>query len=204
MSSPPPGLNFVASIQQALPFILINACFTSILLPIFFALLYFSTPKSRRTVIFVRNVTAVVLGFAEGILSVVVEASSLILQNISSQAHGLFQVYDLLKPLHTLPQIITTARFIAFFYTLLLVETVLVLRLVAVFPSRTHAFPKICLVLAFPVVAKIVRIVCLSLLASSWCSLTRKTGDAFEAGRIAFRDPPWVKIAWISQVLDNT
>jgi hypothetical protein len=204
MSSLPPGLNFIASIQQALPFILINACFPSILLPIFFALLFFSTPKSRHTVIFALNVTAVILGFAEGLLSLVVDASRSILLSIFAQVHIFFQIYGLLKPLHPLPQMITTARFIAFFYTLLLVETVLVLRLVAVFPSRTHAFQKICIVLAFPVVAKIVRIVSLSLLASSWCLLTHKTGDALEAGRSAFHDAPWVKIAWISQVLDNT
>jgi hypothetical protein len=70
---PPPGLNYLGIIRHSLPFILINAVFAAILIPIFIALLFFSTPRSRRTLIFHFNVVAVILGIGEGILSLTFE-----------------------------------------------------------------------------------------------------------------------------------
>jgi hypothetical protein len=65
---PPPGTNYIAIIQPSLNSIMIGHTFTVILVPLIFALFYFSTPLSRRRPIFILNVIAIILAFTAGIM----------------------------------------------------------------------------------------------------------------------------------------
>lgn len=67
---PPPGTNFLASIDAALPFLLIASTMSSVLLVMLVALLFFSTPSMRRKPIFILNVAAILLSIAGGVINV--------------------------------------------------------------------------------------------------------------------------------------
>jgi hypothetical protein len=94
-----------------------------------------------------------------------------------------------------------TTRFIICLFTPLLVESILVLRLAAVFPPTTHSRRTRYLVLLFPVIMKVVRVVSVSLVTASWISMTQTLG---QAGRMVWSLSPFMKMAWIAQLLDNT
>jgi hypothetical protein len=66
MEAPPPGTNFLAVIKPFLDDMLIGHTFTVINIPLLIALFYFSTPASRRNVIFILNVIAIILELALG------------------------------------------------------------------------------------------------------------------------------------------
>lgn len=110
----------------------------------------------------------------------------------------------MLWPLNLSHPGILMTRFILCFYTPILVEIILVLRLVAVFPSTIRGRCTLYFVLAFPVLVKIFRVVSVSLVTARWTILLHDTGDFFTAGYQVYRGSPFVKMALISQLLDNT
>ena len=76
---PPPGTNYLSVIKPALIFVLINATFAASLVPIFGALLLFSTPLTRRSLIFHFDVLALILGIGQGLLLLIFEVSRLLI-----------------------------------------------------------------------------------------------------------------------------
>lgn len=65
---PPPGTNYIAVIQPTLNGIFIAHSFTVILLPLVIALFYFSSPRSRRTPIFILNLITIILAIIVGVI----------------------------------------------------------------------------------------------------------------------------------------
>ena len=97
-----------------------------------------------------------------------------------------------------------TAWFIICFYLPLLVETILILRLIAVFPPRLNRRHKLYLILVFPILVKIVRVVSVILLTILWVRLLHQSISPLEAGHRLLSKSPFVKMALVSQLLDNT
>ena len=62
----PPSLN--AIIHPSLNSLMLSHTFSSLLIPLFISLFYFSTPQGRRKLIFIFNVAAILLAFAVGVL----------------------------------------------------------------------------------------------------------------------------------------
>jgi hypothetical protein len=70
---PPPGTNYLATLDLAIPFLLTGTVLASFLIPILIALLVFSTPQTRRHPIFVLNILGIILGIAEGAVNIYLE-----------------------------------------------------------------------------------------------------------------------------------
>ncbi|KII90344.1 hypothetical protein PLICRDRAFT_38849 [Plicaturopsis crispa FD-325 SS-3] len=139
---PPAGLNYTAVIGPSLSFLLLGTVFSSLLISIFIALLFFSDSKSRKRPIFVLNVLAVLLGVAEGAVNINIE------------------IRTMLFPDHPVPLSTKFAFVILAFIGPLSVECVLLFRIATVFPPTTeHAKRKLAAILAFPILSKTARLV---------------------------------------------
>ncbi|KAJ6632115.1 hypothetical protein B0H10DRAFT_4842 [Mycena sp. CBHHK59/15] len=66
---PPPRTNWLAVLQPSITLVMIGTVFTSFLVPMLIALLFFSTTRSRRLAIFHLNILAIIMGIVEGILN---------------------------------------------------------------------------------------------------------------------------------------
>jgi hypothetical protein len=60
---------YAKGIKPPVAFIMIGTVFSSMLIPLLMALIYFSTSHSRRQPIFILNVLAIVLGLVVGTMS---------------------------------------------------------------------------------------------------------------------------------------
>jgi hypothetical protein len=182
-------MSLYANTRRSLIFVIINAIFAAFFAPILFALLLFSTPRSRHTLIFHLNIIAVLLGIAEGFLLVCLTAN------------------DLLTPSSPVPPITLTTLFTTSFYSPLLVESILILRLVAVFPTHFHGRRTLYTILLFPALVKLFRVVTVSILAVRWIAAVTSdpSGEApLRAAHLVWLQSPYVKICWILQLLDTT
>ncbi|KAJ6561517.1 hypothetical protein DFH09DRAFT_1316097 [Mycena vulgaris] len=180
---PPPGTNWLAVVQPSLTFLMIGTVFSSLLIPMLVALLFFSTSDSRRLVIFHVNVLAIITGIFTGIINAYCEIHN-ILSPLTPAAIALFDTY----------------AFMSFFLPFL-VEAILLLRLLAVYPYSTTPIRKFILIFTFPVIVKLVRIINLAVFMRQYVILTRTVASPLVAGDIFFQVGP--KIEWTSQLLDN-
>lgn len=114
------------------------------------------------------------------------------------------QVIDLLYPLNPVPQGLTTGWFILCFYSPLLVDSILFLRLLAVYPANITPFRTRLTILGIPILIKIARVVSLSLSTEKWISATHTLGSTITAGHVVWGESPYSKITWILQLVDNT
>jgi len=184
----PSGMQDLSIIQPALTFLLIGVIFATLLLPLLIALISLSTPSSRRHAVFGLNIFAIGLGLLAGIL------------------HSYVMIHTILSPTDPLQPQTGIAFTMLMSFTPFVVECILVLRLIAVFPPKQHPWWKMCLILAIPVITKVVRLVLLALFAQ--CYVNNVCSVASISDEIADNDIRfavlYVKTTWFLQLIDNT
>ncbi|KAG2126093.1 hypothetical protein BD769DRAFT_1462803 [Suillus cothurnatus] len=175
--SPPPGTNYIAVIQPSLNSIMIGHTFTVILIPLIFALFYFSTPLSRRRPIFILNVVAIILAFTAGTM-------------IDSLA------------LNPWPPSINIAIGILGAFQSILVDLILLLRLTLIYPYTIVGPKRFVLITALPVLLKIARLVNMFIFIKVLADAARgPTGS--ENIAVVWATTPYLKIEWSAQLVDN-
>ncbi|KAG1727129.1 hypothetical protein EDB19DRAFT_1643194 [Suillus lakei] len=181
---PPPGTNYIAIIQPSLNSIMIGHTFTVILIPLIFALFYFSTPLSRRRPIFILNVIAIILAFAAGIM-------------IDSLA-----IHSMLSPLDPWPPTMNIAIGIIGAFQSILVDLILLLRLTLIYPYTIVGPKRFVLITALPTLLKIARLVNMIMFIKVLADAARgPTGS--ENLAVVWATTPYLKIEWSAQVVDN-
>ncbi|KAG1747107.1 uncharacterized protein EDB91DRAFT_68536 [Suillus paluster] len=181
---PPPGTNYLATIQSSIPFLLTGTVLSSLLIPILIALLVFSTPDTRRHPNFVLNVLGILLGLAEGAVNIYL------------------MVHTMLSP--TVPE--TTAALTSMpaltFFGPLVVESTLVIRLAAVYPRRSTPKVKFWSILLTTISLKTIRSVNVFIFLHRYVIAISGAGNPISAG-----DSLWgswqTKLEWILQAVDN-
>ncbi|KAJ8463622.1 hypothetical protein ONZ51_g10131 [Trametes cubensis] len=153
---PPPGLNYIAPIRIAVRDLLIAHSFSILLLSLLIALLYFSTRHSRRQPIFLLNVFTILLALAVGGL-------------IDYQT-----VQTMIAPLHPTPLSFNIAIGVLGAVQSIIIDTILLVRLVSVYPPVALADAT-----RDPATANI-------LIARIW------------------EYAPYLKIEWFAQLFDNS
>ncbi|KAJ7830399.1 hypothetical protein B0H13DRAFT_1514563, partial [Mycena leptocephala] len=181
----PPGLTYLAALPPSINMLMIGTVGATVLVPMFIALLVFSTEEMRRKPVFILNVISVLAGFAMGVLS-----------NWS-------EIQTILKP----DQPFNINAFIAVGCMTvglpICVESILLFRLLAVYPpSRT---PRLVLYSIFGplLLLKLGRIINAIIFFTEITSLAHQFPSSIAAAQVAW-DRPGDKIEWILQVLDNS
>jgi len=182
---PPPGLNYVAAIRPSLIAAIIGTTFSSMLVPLFVALLCFSNAQMRRRPVFILNICAVVLGFAMGQWNTCLAAQSILnpWMPISQGVYYAFQnCYSILP---------------------YLVEAILLFRVYSVFHPRTTRLSTIIYVFLPTTILKLTRLSFIIIFMIQWAQLTTQVGDAAAAGGMLWADKPYIKITWLCELFDN-
>jgi hypothetical protein len=204
----PPGMNYIATIQPCIVSLMIATIWTGILLPLMVALFFFSSKDTRRKPIFILNVLSLSLGFFLGIFDACTQVSHLMRHSFCETLadKDMNQIHTMLSPLQPWSSANNVVFTILTGYTPLLVETILVVRLLAVYPysstpKRLWFFIFIPLLLL-----KIARIVNTTIYTVECGVLMRSlpSGDPLSVPQITLNSHPGAKIEWIIQVLDNS
>ncbi|PFH45066.1 hypothetical protein AMATHDRAFT_72036 [Amanita thiersii Skay4041] len=184
---PPTGLNYLLIINPSLSILMTELVGTAILLPLLIILFFFSTKQLRWKPIFILNVISILLGMTMGIIGIWAMYQGITNPHkpISSAHYGVIGVLITIVPLF--------------------VETILMFRILAVYPY--HATSKWLFTLIFlPLtLLKIARLVNISIYIKHYLDILNSFEDPIIAGQVAWSSVgPNPKIEWILQVVDNT
>jgi hypothetical protein len=205
---PPPGMNYIAAIQPSIVFLMIGTIWTGILLPLMVALFFFSSKDTRRQPIFILNVLSLSLGFLLGIFNACTEVSHLICHLFCEPLadKDMDQIHGMLSPLQPWSSANSLVFTILTGYIPWLVEMILVVRLLAVYPYSTTP-KRLWFFIFIPLLLlKIARFVNMTIFTVESGVLLRSpsSGDPLFMPQIAWNSHPGPKIEWIIQVLDNS
>ncbi|KAI0324813.1 hypothetical protein GY45DRAFT_1262112 [Cubamyces sp. BRFM 1775] len=178
---PPPGLNYVAAIEPSLNLLLLDTILSSFLIPIFVILLYFSTPATRYKPIFIMNVLSIALALALGSINIYNQSRAILAKPVNPTLNTAFASILILAPLFS--------------------ESILVFRVVAVYPLRFMWWPKRILVYGPIIAFKGARIANTVIFIVRWVQLNKHAYNPLQTGQDAWNLPN-VKIEWILQFLD--
>jgi hypothetical protein len=165
----------------------------------FILLLCFSTRESRTRPLFYFNALALLFGILQGFMLSALYVSNprplLIVRRLE-----VAQVRSILEPSSNLSGL-NLAINIVFLFSPLLVESILLLRLVAVFPSATHGRRTLSLVLGFPIAIRIGRLInmCLAI-ARSTASSSKLNNNTSQWWALL----PFIRLEWFLALVDNT
>ncbi|KAH9476248.1 hypothetical protein JR316_0011819 [Psilocybe cubensis] len=183
---PPPGLNYIAAIQPSLIFLMIGTSWGGILLPLLVALFYFSTKELRRKPVFILNVLAILLGLFLSIMNAVIE--------VIPELHYPFRLWTM---------VVFT---IGDSFTPWLVELILVLRLVTVYPISRTPRRTWCAIFIPLGLIKIGRMINITIYCAQYTKLLQNPNfqNPISVGQSSWHSQPGTKIEWTLQVVDNT
>ncbi|KAH7916299.1 hypothetical protein BJ138DRAFT_1108944 [Hygrophoropsis aurantiaca] len=183
--TPPSGLNYVARIKPALVDIMIGHTFTVVIIPLLIALFYFSNKHSRRQPIFILNVFTLCLAFAVGIMG-----DSRAINAILSPSNPYPVGYDIFMGALGAVQSI-------------LVDTILLVRLLSVYPRPYIGWRRFLSLVTLPVIMKIARVINLFLFIAALTNAAKgSNAPAVFAG--LWLHAPYLKIEWFAQLIDNS
>ena len=197
---PPPGTNYVAAIEPSLNLLLLDTILSSFLVPTFIILLYFSTSATRRTPVFIMNVLSITLALALGVVNIYnqVCGPDSALHLCSSWTQSQQSRAILAKPVDpTLNTAFASILVLAPLFS----ESILVFRVVAVYPPRFMWWPKRLLVYGPIIAFKGGRIANIVVFIVRWVQLNKHAYNPVQTGQDAWNLPN-AKIEWILQFLD--
>ncbi|PFH47468.1 hypothetical protein AMATHDRAFT_6724 [Amanita thiersii Skay4041] len=184
---PPPGFAYTFIVQPALGILLTFIVGTAMLFPLLVTLFFFSTQQLRRKPIFIMNVLSMSLGIATGVTCAV------------------HLYWTIAEP--TRPSSINLASALGSLITItpIIVETILVLRLLAVYPYD-HT-PRWLFTLIFVPLAliKTARIVNVGIFIHRFDKIMKSSANSLIGSEIAWSAVSKnAKTEWLLQVVDNT
>ena len=178
---------FAESIRSPLTFILISSTLSSFLIPTIIILFALSNRDSRRLLIFKLNIFICFIGLLE---------STLI---ITLQWKTIFSTYGAVRPS------LSVAAFTIILTTPLLVDSVLLVRILAFYPRPQTRWSTRLAVLAVPLSAKAARCVMLILWLRQFYLKDEEMGDSISnALRTSWYRNVYLGTEWTLQIVDNT
>ncbi|EPQ61378.1 hypothetical protein GLOTRDRAFT_135844 [Gloeophyllum trabeum ATCC 11539] len=177
---PPPGTNYLQTIQAEVDNVLVAHTFTVLYVPLFIALLWFSTPRSRRQVSFVLNVISILLAFSVGVVI------------------DIYAVTSLTNPTKPLSASWTIAIGVLGIFQSILVDTILLARLFVVYPWRITSNPRRLLIFGLPIALKLARIANLIV----YIKLLADAASRHQSIELLIT-APYLKVEWFLQLADN-
>lgn len=175
---PPPGTNYIAIIQPTLAGVPIAHSFTVVLIPLLIALLYLSTPRGRRKPIFILNVITISLAFTTGVL-----LDYRGIRTILSPDNPPELAYNLVVGVFGSVQYI-------------LIDTILLLRLLAVYPLAYIGTRRYIALITLPVLLKLARVINLFIFIGVLVKATRNPATASLRVSQVWLQAPYLKIEW--------
>lgn len=180
---PPPGLNYIAVISPVLHSVLIGHSFLVLFVPLVCGLLFFSTTNTRRQPVFLLNIFNICLAIAVGIML---------------DYRGVWLTLD---PLSNFPYPFNLSISIMGIIQSLLIDVILLIRLVSVYPRDLVGTQRFVLIITLPVLLKIGRFINLVLLSKTLVALS--SGPNAEATILQkWAHAPYIKIEWFGQLID--
>jgi hypothetical protein len=182
---------------------MIGATFGSALFCMLLSLLFFSTPSLRRHPLFICNALILTLGICNAAINIYEEVGlasrlhSTPLLTSDSKFHTLLTPAVPISP-HVIIAIGTLDAFDP-----IIVDCVLLLRLVAVYPPSRTPFRKVALVLGLPIAIKIGRVVNSAIFMAYYAKVVSTETGVGGAAILVTSGKPNVKVEWALQVLDN-
>ncbi|EIN03502.1 hypothetical protein PUNSTDRAFT_128750 [Punctularia strigosozonata HHB-11173 SS5] len=162
---------------------MIGTVFTTILLVLLGALVFLSTPQSRRLAVFMFNFGALTLAIVTGIVS------------------NHLQIHAILSPLATISPIENEAWVAMYLWLPWLSEAVLIIRIIAVFKQRTARL--LASVLVVPITMKIFRAVLFIMYLRNWWKDSAHPG-ATSANSRAIASQNWIqKAICVAELTDD-
>ncbi|KAH8825001.1 hypothetical protein DL96DRAFT_1682192 [Flagelloscypha sp. PMI_526] len=178
---PPQGTNYISVIHSTLTGVFIAHSFLILLLPLVGALFYFSSRKSRTRPIFFLNLVAIALAFIAGVLL---------------DYRGLRTI---LSPENPPPVSINLAVGVLGAVQSILVDVILLLRLITVYPRAYIGGERFLALIALPVTLKVGRVINLLIFI---VKLAENAHDPVAISRFWIQ-APYLKIEWFMQLFDN-
>ncbi|KAJ6499520.1 hypothetical protein C8R47DRAFT_1110993 [Mycena vitilis] len=183
---PPPGLNYTAVIKLELNLLLITTAWASALIPLFIILLVFANREMRRQPLFIMNVIAVLIGIAQGIVTMYAEVKGIV------------------SPLQPVRASIQIGYLSMLLFTPIFVDTILLFRLYIVYPPRSISWLRRLVIFGPPIVFKLVRAACVTVFVVQWSKAINTGSESnLSAGQALWGSQPWTKMEWFLQVFDN-
>lgn len=198
---PPPGFNLISHMRASYSFVLVSLPFASVLVPVFLLIIFFSTPDSRKTLLFALNIIIVLLGLVEGVLSTVVQVR---LYSCSENAlvDSTNQSIIILDPEHPVSDHLFLAYIGIALYTPIVVDCILILRLSAVYPASVTSPTSRMTILSVPLLCTVSRIACVTVFVRRWAVLGSKS-TAELASFVIWPRNPVIIADWSIQLFEN-
>lgn len=202
---------------------MIGHTFLTLLLPLFIALFYFSTPQSRRRPIFVLNVVVIILAFIGGVMIDALAVSELSPQGrVGERTSLLMDIYRFIPccpfkihgpqqcaTLSTVPWLqisfltqVNIAIGIIGAFQNIFVDFILLIRLTSVHPLSHLGLIRFGILTALPVLLKIARVTNMIIFIKALADASRGPLGA-ENLAIVWATTPYLKIEWSAGVVDN-
>lgn len=160
---------------------MVGHTFMILMLPLLAGLFYFSTRHSRRQPIFVLNVIAILLSIIIGILI------------------DYYSIRSMLDPSANLPVSINFAIGLLCTVNSIIVDSILLVRLLVVYPPSQMHMLRFVSIIALPVLLKVARIINFIVFT---VVLGRASSDPVKLLN-AWANAPYLKIEWVMQLVDN-
>nr|GAT56739.1 predicted protein [Mycena chlorophos] len=180
----PPGTTLIATIAPSLNLLIIGTVWGSMLVPLLFTLILFSTPQVRRQPIFLLNLFAVVAGIAVAALNL----QLYVLDILSAPGEG-FRPRSLLAYLGMI------------LYLPLYIDCILAYRLYIVYPPRSTPARLVAFVFVPVVLFKIARITNLAMFFTKFSAdiMVPDATTAISSFEGLWEHAPYAKIEWLLQ-----
>ncbi|KAK7453541.1 hypothetical protein VKT23_011821 [Stygiomarasmius scandens] len=182
---PPPGTNWIEALRPAVTFMLIGATMGSVMVVMLLALLFFSTPSLRKTPIFLLNVIVILLGLCGAIINIYEEVRSTLYPNVRENPTVIIAMgaVDGITPT--------------------LADSILLLRVWALFPLQTTPPLLMAFIFGVPVFLKIARFINATIYLAAYARDVQAWTAAQGGSILVTSSLPSVKIEWFLQVFDN-
>jgi hypothetical protein len=188
--------------RPGLYYLIIPSLYSAFLVPLLVALFLFSTPELRRSLIFISVVADVVCVIFMGGVSLYAEVSSYRLYVNIEVPLTLAKFHVLTNPFDSDRLATTPLERAYYFFTAFMpwiIDFLLFLRLIAVYPLRMHSRLTIAGVFVFPVAIKVARIVPASL---SLKEMYSASAHGFQPVLNIPWTSPWPRVEWFLQIFD--
>ncbi|KAK0456868.1 hypothetical protein EV421DRAFT_1896066 [Armillaria borealis] len=179
---PPAGLNYLAVIRPSLKLLLLCSAWSSVLIPLLFTLFLFSSKSLRRTPILMLNVASIIMGPASGVLA---------------YYHG---VTTMLSPEMTITGTTVIAQTTFINALPLFTESILVLRVLTVYPLRRTSRMTLMIVYILLCCMKVARLVNILVFWIMWFFTILAGGNPIAVVQQSW-NLPFEKAEWSLQML---
>ncbi|KAL4074923.1 hypothetical protein V8B97DRAFT_2022549 [Scleroderma yunnanense] len=177
--------SFVDEIHDPFTFVSVITPLCACLVTLLVVLFVFSTRELRRRLIFRLNVIAICFALALGVLNFIVSGSAI------------------LRPFKPVSQSLYTATIVAAVFPPVFYDSILLTRLLALYPVDRTPLPTLIGILTFPVCVKCARLTVLSLYIRQYIGSSPDLATLTAHAQATWFRNPYVTAEWTLQMFDN-